>query len=125
MKDVMWKRGHDQDQSGGLLFVQSSRTNYIPLFDERGDAVKREILEALKGGPQRVSIFYEDWSERPNDTSCESAYRQTLLELEAAQKIEVLSKDCKNVVSVIARKKWRGKPTLAEDYFVRLPTSKD
>ncbi|HEX5243546.1 MAG TPA: three-Cys-motif partner protein TcmP [Tepidisphaeraceae bacterium] len=120
MKDVMWKRGRDENRAGGLLFAQSSRTNYIPLFDNRGDT-KREILDALRTGPLRVSVFYERWSERPDDTLCESAYREALLELESAGNIEVLNKDCKNVISALARKKWRGKPTLAEDYYVRLP----
>ena len=38
---------------------------------------------------------------RPTDMQCETAYRQTLLELEKDSKIEVLGKDGKNVISVV------------------------
>ena len=38
----------------------------------------------------------------PTDTRCEAAYRQALLELEADNKIEVLSKDGKNLLRVDA-----------------------
>jgi hypothetical protein len=57
---------------------------------------------------------------RPDDTQCEAAYRQALLELEADGKIEVLGKDGKNVTGVESRPKRKGKPTLAKEYFVRL-----
>ena len=57
---------------------------------------------------------------RPTDTRCEAAYRQALLELEADNKIEVLSKDGKNLLRVDARPKRKDKPTLAKDYYVRL-----
>ena len=89
------------------------------MFDRHAD-VKAEILSALKASPLRVSVFYEDWTMRPTDMQCESAYRQALLELEASDQINVLSKDGKNVVNVNARRKIKGKPTLAKDYCVRL-----
>jgi three-Cys-motif partner protein len=124
MKDVMWGRGHAQDQVGGLEFAQRSRTNFYLLFDFRGDAIKHNILKALEDRPQLISVFYEEWPERPDDLFCEAAYRTALLELEADGSIEVLSKDGKNVVGVEARRKWKGKPTLARDYFVRLGKGK-
>jgi len=120
MKDVMWHRGHDQDQDGGIMFTQSSRTNYIPLFDFRGDAIKREILGFLIGGPLRVSVFYEDLPERPHDMFCTSAYREALLKLEAAGEVEVLKEDRKSVYSTSDRPKSRGKPTLAKHLYVRM-----
>ena len=119
MKDVMWRRGHGEDLPGGLELKQKSRTNFIPMFDTHAE-IKEEILDALRVGPVRVSVFYQEWTMRPTDMSCEAAYRLALLELEADDKIEVLSKDGKNVMSVDARPKRKDKPTLAKDYYVRL-----
>lgn len=121
MKDVMWRRGHSEYQVGGLELRQKGRTNFIPMFDISAD-IKEEILEALRVRLLRVSVFYEDWTMRPDDLQCEAAYREALLALEAAGKIEVLSKDGKNVSGAESRPKRRGKPTLAKDYFVRLRT---
>lgn len=119
MKDVMWRRGHGEDEPGGLELIQKSRTNYVPLFDKRAD-IKDEILGALRAAGVRVSVFYKDWTMRPTDMQCEAAYRQALLELERDGKIEVLGKDGKNVISVDARPKRKNKATLAKDYYVRL-----
>jgi three-Cys-motif partner protein len=119
MKDVMWRRGHGEDEPGGLELRQRSRTDFVPMFDRHAD-IKAEILNALKAKPLRVSVFYEEWAMRPTDMHCEAAYRQALLELENTGDIEVLSKDGKNVVPVNARRKFKGKPTLAKDYYVRL-----
>lgn len=119
MKDVMWRRGHSEDQAGGLELRQKSRTNFIPMFDIRAD-IKQEILDVLEVGPLRVSVFYQEWTMRPDDMQCEAAYRQALLELEAAGKIQVLGKDGKNVSGAEVRLKRKGRPTLAKDYFVRL-----
>jgi len=121
MKDVMWRRGHSRDQAGGLELKQKGRTNFIPMFDVRAD-IKQEILEALGVGILRVSVFYEEWTMRPDNLQCEASYRQALLELEAACKIEVLDKDGKNVRGAESRPKKKGNPTLAKDYFVRLRT---
>ena len=65
-------------------------------------------------------VFYEEWTMRPADMHCEAAYRQALLELERTGAIEVLSKDGKNVVPVNARRRLKGKSTLAKEYYVRL-----
>jgi hypothetical protein len=119
MKDVMWRRGHGEDEPGGLELRQKSRTNFVPMFDRHAD-IKAEILSALNAGPLRVSVFYEQWTARPTDMNCEAAYRQALLELESTGQIEVLSKDRKSVVSVNSRPKPKGKATLAKDYYVRL-----
>lgn len=119
MKDVMWARGHAEDQPGALELRQKGRTNFLPMFDKHSD-IKEEILEALKSGPVRVSVFYTDWTMRPSDMQCEAAYRQAILELESDGKIEVLGKDGKNVTGVESRPKRKGKPTLSKDYFVRL-----
>lgn len=119
MKDVMWRRGQTEYQGGALEFKQASHTNYIPLFDFSWDEVKENILKALQGGPLKVAAFCEDWVYRPEDSLCETAYKKALLELENEAKIEVLDKQGKNVVPVLARRKYKGKPTLANDYFVR------
>lgn len=120
MKDVMYRRGRGRDQDGALELRQKSRTNFIPLFDLRGDEIKDRILAALAIGPRRVSLFCEEWPARRDDLQCSAEYRQALLQLEADGKIEVLSKDGKNVCAVGSRRKLKGKPTLGEDYFVRL-----
>ena len=119
MKDVMWARGHAEDQPGALELRQKGRTNFVPLFDKHADT-KEAILGALKAGPIRVSVFYKEWTMRPTDLLCEAAYRQALLELEKDGKIEVLGKDGKNVISAEARPKRKEKPTLAKSYYVRL-----
>lgn len=121
MKDVMWRRGHSDDQAGGLELTQRGRTNFIPMFDARAE-IKEEILEALRVKPLQVSVFYHEWTMRPDDLQCEPAYRQALLELEAAGKIEVLGKDGKTVSGAEVRRKRNGKATLAKDYFVRVRT---
>ena len=45
MKDVMWRRGHGEDEPGGLELRQKSRTDFVPMFDRHAD-IKHEILEA-------------------------------------------------------------------------------
>ena len=120
MKDVMWRRGHSEHEAGALEFAQASRTDFIPLFDQ-ADLIKKNILEALKDGPKRVAVFCENWVCRSDDLLCETAYKQALLELEASGHIEVLGKDGTNTAPSEARPKRRGKPTLANDYSVRLP----
>lgn len=124
MKDVMWRRGHSEDSAGGLELRQSGRTNFVPMFDRYGD-IKEEILNVLNVRSLRVSVFYDEWTARPTDMQCESSYREALLGLENDRKVEVLSKDGKNVVPVNARPRPKGKATLAKDYYVRLanPTS--
>jgi hypothetical protein len=119
MKDVMWARGHAEDQPGALELRQKGRTNFVPMFDKHAD-IKEEILAALKTKPVRVSVFYKEWTMRATDMQCEAAYRQALLELEDDGKIEVLGKDGKNVMNVDARPKRKNKPTLAKDFYVRL-----
>jgi three-Cys-motif partner protein len=119
MKDVMWARGHAEDQPGALELRQKGRTNFVPMFDKHAD-IKEEILAALKTKPVPVSVFYKEWTMRATDMQCEAAYRQSLLELEDDGKIVVLGKDGKNVMNVDARPKRKNKPTLAKDYYVRL-----
>ncbi|HEX5884787.1 MAG TPA: three-Cys-motif partner protein TcmP [Pyrinomonadaceae bacterium] len=119
MKDVMWARGHAEDQLGGLELRQKGRTNFVPMFDKHAD-IKEEILESLKLGPLETSVFYKEWTIRPTDLQCEAAYRQALLELEDRGKIEVLAKDKRTVKSAEARPKRSGKPTLSKDHYVRL-----
>jgi three-Cys-motif partner protein len=119
MKDVMWRQGHGENQSGGLELRQRSRTNFVPMFDRHED-IKSEILTALSEKPLKVSVFYEDWTMRPTDFRCESAYREALLGLENEGKIQVLSKDGKKVITADTRPKRNNKITLAKDYYVRL-----
>jgi hypothetical protein len=121
MKDVMWRRGHGEDEPGALEFRQKGRTNFVPMFDKDAE-MKQEVLEALRTGPLRVSLFTKEWTMRPTDMRCEAAYRQALLDLESDGKIEVLDKAGKKVVSVDARPWRNNKPTLAKDYYVRLKT---
>jgi len=119
MKEVMWNHGHSEEGEGALQFVQSGRTDYVPLFDPRFD-VKQEIRNALASDPQCVNLFYSDWVIRPNDLLCQPAYRQALLELEASGEIEVLDRDKRTPKPMTSRKRHKGKPTLGEGYYVRL-----
>ncbi len=123
MKDVMWRHGHSDDRAGGLVFEQASRTNFIPLFDLGGDEIKHQILSALNNAPLKVAVICDEWVCHPENMLCETAYKRALLELEAADKIEVLSKDMKNVVTAAQRPRRNQKPTLGNDYFVRLVQS--
>lgn len=116
----MWRRGHAEDQPGGLELIQRSRTNFIPMFDKHAD-IKKEILHALKPKPLQAFVFYEEWTARPTDLQCEASYRQALLDLESDGQIEVLDKKTgTKVVSVHARPKYKGKATLARDYYIRV-----
>lgn len=124
MKDVMWRYGHSDDQPGGLQFEQASRTNFVPLFDLSGDEVKHQILAELANGPKRVAFFCDEWVCRSHDMLCETAYKKAILELEAAGRIEVLSKDGKSEAPASERRKRKGKPTLANDYYLRVATPK-
>ena len=90
------------------------------MFDRRGD-IKREILLALEQGPRKVSMFFDEWTVRPDDVECEGSYRQLLLDLEANALIEVLSKDGRTVTGVGGRPRGGGgRPTLSKDRYVRL-----
>jgi hypothetical protein len=124
MKDVMWRRGHSSNQQGALELEQASRTNLIPLFDDRGNAIKTEILDALKTGPLKAAVFYDQWVRRPEDLRSEPAYRAALLELEADQKVQVIGKDGITPTPAKDRKRNLGKPTLAKDYYIRLNNQK-
>jgi three-Cys-motif partner protein len=120
MKDVMWRRGHSENQAGALELRQRSRANFIPLFDLETDEIKDRILGALKKRPLPASTFYKDWVRRPDDVQCESSYRKLLLELENEGKIEILTKDGKTVTTATTRPRPKGKPTLSKERLVRL-----
>lgn len=120
MKDVMWRRGHSEDQPGALELRQRTRTNFVPLFDLEADEIKLRILNALKRGPIRASTFYEAWVWRPDDLQCESSYRRLLLQLESEGKIEILSKDGKTITPADIRPHPKGKSTLSRERIVRL-----
>jgi three-Cys-motif partner protein len=120
MKSVMWRRGHSDDQAGGLELAQKSRTNFIPLFDDRGDTIKKAIVKGLAGGQQKADLFCTEWVMRPDDMIAEPAYKQALLELEAVGTIEVVGKDGKTPAPADSRQKRNGKSTLGNDYYVKL-----
>lgn len=67
-----------------------------------------EIKSAMSKGKDRE--HFEDYREQT-----QVKHRQALLKLEKDGKIEVLDKTGSNVVSVNARRKFRGKATLAKD----------
>jgi hypothetical protein len=82
MKDVMCGEAMPRIRQGALQFAQASRTNFILLFDDRGDAMKRDIQKALAKGPQKVELFCHDWVIDRDNLLCEPAYKQALLEME-------------------------------------------
>lgn len=124
MKDVMWKAdGGIECEGDRLALLQASRTGGGRLFHPVIDQMHAAILEDLKGGPQPVTRYLDDWVTRPEDMFCESVYRRELLLLEELGKIEVVGSDGQTLCPASKRRKWKGKPSLSKEqgYRVRLP----
>ncbi|MCI0357603.1 MAG: three-Cys-motif partner protein TcmP [Planctomycetaceae bacterium] len=120
MKDVMWRRGHSDDRKGALELAQASRTNFVPLFDFRGDVLKGSIVSELAAGRQPIERFYDELVCQPDNEQCESSYKAAILELEAEGAIQVLGKDGKTPTPAELRQKRKGKATLGRGFFLRL-----
>ena len=120
MKDVMWRRGEANDQTGGLELSQSSRTNFVPLFDNRGDTIKAMITAELKKGKRKVDLFCDDWVQRATDMIAEPAYKKALLEMEEDGVINVLAKDGVTPKPLLLRPRPKGKATLGSGHYVQL-----
>lgn len=75
MKDVMWKVGSSDEQTGGLSLEQASKTGSPMLVRPRWEQLKQAILDVLQSGPRRASYFYHQLSEEPGNLLCESAVR--------------------------------------------------
>lgn len=122
MKDVMWKSGGDIECEGNTLALrQASSRGGARLFQPDRDELRRSILRELSAGPRRVSVFTDDWVERPDDMFSQAVYRRELLALERAGSLVVLQKDGRTPYPPDKRRKQRGEPTLPGRLWVRLP----
>ncbi len=121
MKEVMWPLGRSADGNGGLALEQASIKDGRRLFKPEWDAVKKSVLDLLTPRQSlRASHFYKTVSEQRGNKFSEPAYRQALLELEAAGKIVVSDKTGK-ATTAESRRKWKGHPTLSETHTIALP----
>jgi three-Cys-motif partner protein len=118
MKDIMWDLGGDEAHSGGLHLRQASTRSGQLEFDTTAAAVDATIFEELTRGEQPVTYFTEVLPCRPNDFIAPKCYKARLLALEGQGRIEVR----RGGISVHAkdRKTYKGRPTLGENYTVRL-----
>ncbi len=121
MKQVMWKSGGGIECEGDTLaLLQASKSGTARLFRPELDALHREILAKLAGGPTRVKVFRDDWVCRPDDFYSDAIYRRELLALESAHKIQVLKEDATTPFPPNERRQRLGQPTLATRLYVRL-----
>lgn len=122
MKDVMFSVGTaGSDGVGSLELRQAGASDISVLFRTDIIDAKKEILALLAKGPALVSSCTIDLAERPNDMLAPKAYKQLLLQLEESGHIKVYDKQNTNLSPSTARRKIKGKPTLADDYWLRLP----
>jgi three-Cys-motif partner protein len=123
MKSVMWVAGNsDQDPYGRLEFLRDhERGTGLDLFRIDLEGPKTEILTRLRQGQCRVSEITDSWVSRPTDNFSDKVYRQLLIDLESAGKLLVYDKQNQTPKPASERKPRLGKPTLADDYWLRSP----
>ncbi len=83
------------------------------------EAAEKDILEALRQGPRSVTLFYEDWVQRPGDYFSQPDYKRVLLSMEARDLIEVLDSDGNTPLPRNRRRQYKGQATLGERLWVR------
>ncbi len=116
MKDVMSK-ATTSPTAGTFHFSTAAET--ASLFTPADDA-RTEVLQRLYAGPERVKLFTEEWTLRPDDFLIDKDYREILLRLESEKIIEVLDKTGRHAAPAVRRRMRDGKPTLGPDYYVRI-----
>lgn len=122
MKDVMFSVGTaGGDGVGSLEMRQAGASDISVLFRQDIADAKTEILAVLKSGSALVATCTNSLAERPGDMFAPKAYKQLLLQLEEAGEIEVYDKQNADPAPAVTRRKLKGKATLADDYWVRLP----
>jgi three-Cys-motif partner protein len=123
MKDVMWETGKSEhDKYGRLEFLGDHERGMAPdLLREDIEAQKKRIADRVRQVSCQVSVFKIDWVSKPTDSFSERVYGQMLLDLEAAGQVLVYDKQNKHPAPASVRRRYRGKPTLAGDYWLRAP----
>lgn len=123
MKDVMLKTGKNaQEKYGRLEFLSDSeRGATLDLVRFDVEEQKAKILDWVWKSPRMVSEFTVGWVCKPNDSFSEGAYKQMLLDLEASGNILVFDKSNKDPAPASSRRAPLGKPTLANEYWLRSP----
>ena len=121
MKNVMWTVGKsDQDPYGRLEFLSDhERGTSLDLFRVDLEGPKTEILARLRKGHCRVSEITDAWVCRPADNFSDKVYKQLLIDLERNGQILVYDKQNLMPKPAAQRKPRLGKPTLADDYWLR------
>lgn len=120
MKAVMKSESAGSEDYGSLGFIpQDELVSQGELFHPNAERAKREILRALSDEAKPVTLFTQQWIERPDDMFVEKEYKQLLLELERDSQLEVIDEQTQEPVPAVKRRKRAGSPTLGDRYWVR------
>lgn len=124
MKDVMGSL-RTSDEPGQFSFLgHSDLGDQISLFaPEAEEEAAEAILGELSDGPRSVGLFTEQWVERPADLFRGTDYRAILLGLESDGRVQVLEGDGTTPAPAHARRRYKGRPTLASRLLVRRTTA--
>lgn len=122
MKHVMWEASTKQgSEYSGLEFLNDDELGrQFTLFKHDIDNQKQKIVDTVSMSPCKVSLFKKDWVCKPNDAFSEGLYSKMLLDLEADGRILVYDRNNKEVAPVSKRRKSQGKPTIGDDYWIRV-----
>lgn len=122
MKHVMWEAARDETGQEGRMELRQASAGDLS-SQMRTDLVQMEndIVTYLNShGRTLVGLFCNDWVERSTDFFSEAAYKRKLLDMEQRDVIRVIAKDGSGPKPSSERRKWKGQPTLANDYYVEL-----
>jgi three-Cys-motif partner protein len=119
MKEIMHGESRGADDVGEFGFVTDLGSESLPLFHPHRDDARRAVLEKLQDGMQPVTLFFDDWVNRPDDYMTTKQYKEILLELEKEGLVEVVD-PVTGAAKVPAKRMRRGKMTLGEKYAIRL-----
>ncbi len=121
MKDVMKTASSADEDYGSFGFIPADElAGQGELFRPNAERARAAILDALKQGPQPVSLFAVKWPQRPTDMLVSKEYKRLLLELEQEGVIEILD-ETRLPKPAAKRQKRSGQPTLGDNYLVHLP----
>ncbi len=123
MKHVMLDTVSDDSDVAPTMGLRQASTSYASAEISFSDAEqKRQICEELQGGPRRVSLFTEEWVQRPTDFFSSAQYKRLLKELEAERRLEVQSGDAPEQLKPkpADKRKRAGSVTLGDQLWVRL-----
>lgn len=126
IKHVMRKTGTDLsvlgNDYGSLEFLSKDEAiGQTTLFAFDDLDKENEIIEYIKEGPRKVETITKGWVCRPTDTYSAQSYKRMLTKMESENKIVVFDKNNEYPEPADKRRKSHGKPTLADDYWLRFP----